>query len=157
MNNYSPQNSLWQKIIIHAARAVVFLTLAAVVYAQAAYCFSADLPFAARRREALYSQSAPVARDAAELFGNIRLKSENKISLPEAVILINGRKAADFSSGEVLFRVYEGDAAVIDSSAYARDLVFYLEGCSANLNMNIPEGIVRTREGKGYLGKIRFK
>ncbi|MDO4733092.1 MAG: hypothetical protein Q4B50_06220, partial [Bacillota bacterium] len=58
------------------------------------------------------------------LFGNIRIESQEQVSLSRAFLLINGEQCGDFSQGQLSVRVYPGDVLRVDASAYLRELYF---------------------------------
>ena len=81
-------------------------------------------------------QQAALPAAAGNLFGNICIEAEEKISLAQACLLINGMKSGDFREGYLTVRVRPGDILQIDASAYQRELIFFVVETSASIDSN---------------------
>ena len=86
------------------------------------------------------SETGPAAAVAARPidqgteFANIVIRSENKVSLDRAYLLINGEVKGSLASGELLVRVYDGDILALDCRAYGRELRFTVEALSSSVD-----------------------
>ena len=99
----------------------------------------------------------PVNYSDERLFANICLEVLDCASLPQGYVLINGRRAGDFSKKEVTVRVYEDDLVEIDTSAYQPGIRFGVKHCSVNLDQSDWPQDLFSQEGKAVLGWIKFK
>lgn len=66
-------------------------------------------------------------------FANLTLSSEDRVSLEQAWLLINGERAGSFAKGALQVRVYDGDLLAVDCRAYDRELCFTVEEMSASV------------------------
>lgn len=101
--------------------------------------------------------SVAVSQDDQQLFGNIMIKTEDEVSLACAKVLINGESAGDLAEGSLLLRVHPGDLLSIDGSAYNRQLFFYLQGISSNIDASSLDVRIMTNGNVVEVGEIIFK
>ena len=66
-------------------------------------------------------------------FANLTLSSEDRVSLEQAYLLINGETAGSFAQGVLRVRVYDGDLLAVDCRAYDRELDFTVDEMSASV------------------------
>lgn len=135
-----------------------FLLFALVVFAQwGAYQGLVGPWFAQRREEFILESALPAARDENALFANLELATAENVSLPQAILKINGVECGNFEHGSLLLRVYPGDWLEIDCSAYARELFFETVSASLNLRIQPAQRSFKSEDGKAVFGEITFK
>jgi hypothetical protein len=91
------------------------------------------------------------------LFGNIHIYTENQVSLSEAYVEVNGIRAGNFAKGNLLLRVYDGDTVNINTTAYKRELVFYISLISANIDSDSIKKELLVNGENIQAGVIKFK
>jgi hypothetical protein len=101
--------------------------------------------------------TAAVRQESGTLFGNVRIITDDNLSLSYAQVLINGVSSGDLAQGELLLRVYPGDILSIDGTAYKRELFFYLTAVSSNIDQNYLKVVVSTNGTVAEAGIVVFK
>ena len=128
-----------------------------LILAQAGYYFDVDNGLTAKRAEEYYTAELPAVREEYAIFGNLELRSKEGVSLAKAVVLINGQQSGDFKDGDVLIRVYEGDTVTIDTTAYDRELEFYIGNYSKNIDIDKLNQVLVSYRGRIDVGTVSFK
>lgn len=98
-----------------------------------------------------------VRNEQSGLFGNIRILTEDSLTLEFAHVRINNIPFGDFADKEILLRVYPGDIISIDGSAYKRALSFSITATSSNISPDYLKATVITNGDIADAGIIVFK
>lgn len=101
--------------------------------------------------------AAAVREEDNSLFGNVRIITDDNLSLSYARVLVNGVSYGDLAEGKLLLRVYPGDILSIDGTAYKRELFFYLTAVSSNINQDYLKVVVSTNGTVADAGIVVFK
>lgn len=101
--------------------------------------------------------AADVRGEDSSLFGNIRIKTADGLSLGSAKVLINGVDYGDLGKGELLLRVYPGDVISIDGSEYKKELEFLVSAISSNIDKDFLQMTIYTNGDSVEVGIIVFK
>ena len=115
----------------------------------------------ARREDAPAVEPAVYAATASTpseqgVFGNITIASEERVSLGQAKLLINGAPQGDFSRGELTVRVYPDDFLEIDGTAYQRRLQFQITAFSAAIDPSDLAASIVCQGDRQELGTVKF-
>ncbi len=101
--------------------------------------------------------TAAVRGEDNSLFGNIRIKTEDSLSLAYAHVLVDGADYGDLGEAELLLRVYPGDIISIDGSAYQKELQFQVTAISSNIDSEFLQTTVYSKGNIVEVGIIVFK
>ena len=135
-----------QRIIVY------LLAIVALLYAAANV-----LPTSGQNQLTVLDQATQVTGEDQNIFGNILLSCTDGLSLDYAYILQNGEQVGDFGDGELLLRVHPGDTLAVDGSAYSRELVFYVQAASSNIDQEFLAPSIFTKGNIAQVGVIVFK
>ncbi len=150
------KNSCYKDPMVYIQYLIVAgMLLAALFY----FAFNMLPGFADNNGNKMDAMDSPVtvSREDQQLFGNIMIKTEDEVSLACANVLINGKSAGDLAEGSLLLRVHPGDLLGIDGSAYNRQLFFYLQGISSNIDASSLDVRIMTNGNVVEVGEIIFK
>ena len=66
--------------------------------------------------------------------GIMKIKTVRNLSLPKAYILRNNKRASNFSNGEAVIEIHNGDLISLDTRAYEQRILFEIEYLSNNIS-----------------------
>ncbi len=104
-----------------------------------------------------YQPVLPASTDDTRLWGNIILRLEDYTTLPDAVVVINGKQVTDFTKQQVTVKVASGDFLEVDTTAYRLPIRVKIVNASTNINRSLLlEELTLTQERSAF-GKVIFK
>ncbi len=110
--------------------------------------------------ESLSSNSQEIAASQAQTQSPdavLTISLDKFSSLPRAFVLVNHRKASDFSEKQVRLELMAGDVVEIDATYYNFPVAFKVTDTSANISSPQKNQTFQTNQGIVMLGKVVVK
>lgn len=111
-----------------------------------------DVPAVSVRDSSIYPEEA-----AAPGVGSITVETIDYTSLEQAFLLINGRRAGDFSEGKLTVAVVSGDVLEIDAAQYLHPVQFRIEKVSSSIKYPLQGQVVNTDRSTVMIGKTELE
>lgn len=102
-------------------------------------------------------RSADLQKASSPGIGSITIEVVDYTGLDQALLLINGHKAGDFSEGRLTAAVASGDVLEIDATRYSHPIQFRVETVSSGIKFPTQGQMTETDRSMALIGKIEFE